>query len=170
MRPPLPSPEDLRQALGALPPREGQLLGRLLLDALPPRACARLYGISEEALAVHLLRAGRNLAHALGPGGGSAPPEEEASDEVERREAAALWRALFAPVGEPAPGVPGRPEAPGALAPLLGHVRASAGAVRAALQRAADEAADSPAGRREELARRAAILLLVGLTAYFLLR
>jgi hypothetical protein len=145
------------------------MLGLWLLEGGPLEACAANYGVSPNAYAVHLLRAGRALAAQLGVPP-EAPGDVAGMDEVAQARGVvrALEAARRATAGGPLPT-----DVPDGLHPLvsvLSQVAAQAGAIRAA-QLAAEEAeAQSPRRQREEWLRRLAIAILVALTAYFLLR
>jgi hypothetical protein len=144
-----PSATELARALRALEPRAAALLRRRLLDGESAEACAALYGVSREALDVHLLRA---LLALEGAGAAALPGDA--------REELAWAQRLAAGLGRPG-------EAPGAA--LAAHLVRLAPQVRAELARAALEEAHSPRHRRKEWLRRAAIALLVAFTGWYYL-
>jgi hypothetical protein len=129
-----------------------------LLEGRPLAECAALFGTAPTACAVHVLRAGQALAQQLGQ-------ELSLAQGRTEEEAEALWlqEALERPALEGRSGV-------ARLAVLLRDVQARRPALQEALRAAALAEEGSPAREREELLRRAAILLLVALTLYFTLR
>jgi hypothetical protein len=130
------------------------VLTRRLLEDRPLDACATFYGVSREAFSLLLLRAGRALAEATGHP--TRPPASEAEE--------ATWARMLAEALE------------GGAAPVAGalvstvevchRLRAVRTEVRAALEAAEREEANSPRRRREEWLRRLAVAVLLALTAY----
>ncbi|MCI0570836.1 MAG: hypothetical protein L0Y66_08800 [Myxococcaceae bacterium] len=160
--PSLPGTDALSAALRALPPRTARLLEVRLLEGRSLPECADLYGISPEAFAIHQLRATRALAEQLGwvAGGTRWSGDEEA------RLASGLQSAL---VGASA----STQEHPRELAPLVElsrGIRAEAEALRRALRASEESEARAPKRLREERLQQAAVVALVALTLYFLLR
>jgi len=134
-------------------PRAAHVLVMRLVDGRSRAECAAAFGIRPEAFDVKLWRAMRAL---LEP---DAPPERF---ESERLAAAALGRAMD---GEDS----AEPRVASAAA-LASELRVQAPALRAALDAAARADEDSPARRREDWLRRAAIVVIIALTAFFYLR
>lgn len=147
------SAAELARALRALEPRAAALLRHRLLEGRSDQACAALYGVSAEALAVHLLRAALALEQRLGH-----PPRRlpvEARGERDWAAQLALGLQRQAGVG---PGV--------AVALRLAQL---SGPVRAALAAAEQQEAQSPGQRRNEWLRRLAVALLIAFTAWYTL-
>lgn len=156
-----PSAAELFDALSRLPPRTAQLLRYRVLEARPASECARLYGTSETAVAVHVLRAARLLSTALCTREKKVllPTDETpAREDEELRAAMAVGRALDAGV-EP-DEVTGRLLRLRALAPEVQRI---------AEERARADAA-SPARRRADWLRRVALAALVGLALWLYFR
>ena len=145
-----PTPAELARALRALPPRQAALLRRVLLDGQAVDTCARLYGSTPAALAVHLLRACLALEAELGATPAPVPEAEEPALALR------LVRALEAEGS--APGVTGARQ-----------LRQRAAAVRAELAGAEEQELRSPQHRRNEWLRRLAVALLLALTAWYTL-
>jgi hypothetical protein len=145
----------IRDRLRAISPRSAQALVFRLVERTPREACASLYGIRPEAWDVKLSRALEEFC--------GRPPHPAPPHDVETADAAALAAALEA--GEP-PSEPRLALLWRAALPL----RDEGPAVRQALDAAAHADESSPARRREEWLRKAAIVAIVALTAFFYLR
>ncbi len=149
------TPAALGEALRTLPPRPSAVLRRRWVRGEPLEACASFYGVTPEALSIHVLR--ESLALTEEAGGNTRPPaspdEEEAwarqlSAAVER-ETASVSPALLDTVA------------------LCRRLRAVGPEVEAALVAAERLLEASPRRRREDLIRRLAVGLLLALAAYF---
>ena len=147
------SPAELARALRELEPRAAALLRHRLVEGRSDQACSALYGISPEALAVHLLRATLALEARLGHPARVLP----AQAREERDWAAQLALGLQRHAGA-GPG----------LAVALRLVQLSE-AVGAELAAAEQREAQSPVRRRNEWLRRLAVALLVAFTAWYAL-
>lgn len=136
---------DLVRALERLGPREARWLLRAGLDGATVQALAEEYGVSQAAAGVHLFRAARDLAGALG---GQRPPP--------------------LPDREEAPAVAAFLAGQGPAAEALRRVAAEQEAVRAG--RAAAREAEARSGRRrvEEVLRWVAILAILGVALWSL--
>jgi hypothetical protein len=148
------SPEALVSALRELEPRTAAILVRRLVEDRPLDACAAWYGIEGEAFSAHLLRAGVALAKRTG----QSARLPEGTDE-----AAAWERMLAAAVEKDTAPVPV------ALAPVARvcqRLHELGPQVEAALARAAEAEASSPARAREEWLRKLAVAALLALTAW----
>jgi Sigma-70, region 4 len=190
-----PSAAELVDALSRLPPRSSQLLGFRVLDGRPDAECARLYGVSEAAIAVHVLRAARLLEAALASPGKRMLPSHEAAlgPDDEEQEARALLEGLdradlepgrrndqlIAWVGSPsAAASQGSSHGHRAIEAVLGasparlllHLRALAPEVRRLADAKEREEANSPERRRAEWLRRLALVALVALALWLYLR
>lgn len=149
------TPAALGAALRNLPPRPAALLRRRWVQGEPLEACARFYGVTPEALSIHVLR--ESLALTTAVGGSTrqpaSPEEEEAwsrqlSAAVER-ESASVSPALLDTVA------------------LCRRLRAVGSDVEAAIAAAERLLEASPRRKREDLIRRLAVGLLLALAAYF---
>ncbi|HVG59111.1 MAG TPA: hypothetical protein VNA24_11190, partial [Hyalangium sp.] len=149
------TPAALGAALRNLPPRPATLLRRRWVQGEPLEACAGFYGVTPEALSIHVLR--ESLALTLAVGGSTrqpaSPDEEEAwsrqlSAAVER-ESASVSPALLDTVA------------------LCRRLRAAGSDVEAAIAAAERLLEASPRRKREDLIRRLAVGLLLALAAYF---
>lgn len=160
MSPAAPDARTLFDALGRLPPRDAQKLTFRLVEKKSTSECAALYGISADAFAIGLYRAGRLLQVALtsdGPVLPSAHPPEP--DAVERERALALTRALD-----------GGASADDGLVALLRRTE-EAGPELKALAREQERAyLASPRAQRMEWLRRGALLVLLLVAVYLYLR
>lgn len=138
----------LLRAFEAMPPRAAQIIQRVAFDGLEVRALASLYGVSERAAAVLLLRATRELDAALQDRAAVAAPHE--------RELEALPTFLDAW---------GRRAPVGPAASLVASAarRDELDAARAA---AAAEAERSPRRRRETWLRWLTVALIVALSVF----
>lgn len=143
---------ELARALRELEPRTGALLRHRLLEGRTSEACAALYGSSPEAFEVHLLRACLALEARLG----GAPHETPRDAHEERAWAAQLSLGLQRQAG--GPGV--------AAAVRLEQL---SGQVLAELAAAEQREAQSPRRRRDEWLRRLVVVLLLALTAWYIL-
>jgi hypothetical protein len=149
------APSALGALLRALPPRPFALLRRRLAQEASLEACATFYGVSPEAMAIHVLRAALALTAAAG-GSARAPESQDEETAWARQLSAALER-------ESAPASPSLLD----TVALCRRIRAVGTEVEAALEAAEREEADSPRRRREDLLRRLAVGLLLALAAYF---
>jgi hypothetical protein len=145
----------LAAALRSLPPRSAALLRRRWVQRDPLEACATFYGVTPEAISIHLLRAVLELTAAVG-GSAREPssPDEEAAwarqlSAALEREAASVSPAILDTVG------------------LCRRMQAAGAEVEAALVAAERLLEASPRRKREDLIRRLAVGLLLALAAYF---
>jgi hypothetical protein len=140
--------DRFRQDLEGLSPRAFQAIQLRMLEARSREECARFFGIPPESFDIMLLRAAAELLHFQG----QLPWAEEV------RQAAVLAQALETPS-------PSDPRA--AALRRLGEVREP---LRQALRDAEAAREASPARTRELWIRRALIVVIVALTAWFYLR
>jgi hypothetical protein len=149
------TPTALSAALRALPPRPAALLRRRWVQGEPLEACAGFYGVTPEALSIHVLR--ESLALTAAVGGSTRPPASPDEEEAWARQlSAALER-------ETATASPALLD----TVALCRRLRAAGPEVEAALAAAERQLEDSPHRKREELIRRIAVGLLLALAAYF---
>lgn len=137
-------PAQLTRALLEVHPRAAQVVATVALEGLSVETAAERYGTTAPAFAVNLCRATQALDDVLN--GRTTPLRSDADDALA---AEALAR------GE------------GPLAALLAELRAHGPDVRLRLEQAAKDAETGPARTRETWLRRAAIVLILALTAYF---
>ena len=145
---------ELGAALRALPYRSSAFLATRLVRGRSLEDSAAFYGISREAFSVHLLRAALELTKAAALP--CRPPEGDVEEDV--------WaRALAEALERETAGVP-----PGLTetVAVCRRLRAMGAEVVAALEAAEREEEDSPKRQREDWLRKAAVLALLGLTAY----
>lgn len=149
------TPAALGTVLRALPPRPAALLRRRLVQGTSLPACAAFYGVTPEALSVHLLR--EALALTKTAGGSARPPSSPEEEEAWARQLSAALERDSAPVS------------PALLetVTLCRRLVAAGPEVGAALDAADREEAESPRRQREDLLRRLAVGLLLALAAYF---
>lgn len=147
--------DRLVAALLELPSRQAALLELRFVDGKSDAEISKLYGMSDDAYRVHLLRAARALTAAYMPVWGKA--ERDVSYESELAEAELLVTALAGPSGGDA--------AVGGPAKTVRHLAANAPAVRRKLDQAAAVEAASPAAQREIWIRRALVVVLLAVTA-----
>jgi hypothetical protein len=149
------TPASLGAVLQTLPPRPAALLRRRLTQGASLEACATFYGVTEEAVSIHVLREAQALTSAVG---GSARPPESPDEEAAwaRQLSAALER-------EAAPVSPALVD----TVALCRRLQAVGKEVEAALAERERLEAASPKRKREELLRRLAVGLLLALAAYF---
>lgn len=160
----LPNAEALVHALQRLPPREAQLLTLRFVEGAGLEGVSRAYGISAAAARIHTLRAARLLEVALERRADhdapvlplDAPPRSDAEDG---REANALEEALALP----------SPSA-SKLPTLLRALREHAPEIRRLSAELEARQRASPAQRRADLLRRAAVVALVALALWLYLR
>lgn len=152
-------------ALRRLPPRFSQLLQFRFIDGRSDSDCAELYGITLAALAVHVLRAARLLQYALEHGGTEPllPLAEPMPAESERALAARLLARLAAPTVDADSEV-------GPLAIMLKELSRCGSEIRALARAHLEAELRSPAYRRKELLRRAALIALLALAGWLYLR
>lgn len=149
------TPASLGEVLRSLPPRPAALLRRRLTQGASQEACATFYGVTAEALSVHVLREAQALTSAVG--GSARPPASQDEEEAWARQlSAALDR-------EAAPVSPALVDTV-ALCKRMQSVGKEVEHHLAELERL-EEA--SPKRRREEFLRRLAVGLLLALAAYF---
>ncbi len=162
-----PTPEELARALGRLPPRDAAWLRRRYVDGEGLQGCARAFGVAEQTVPLHTLRAARLLLAALS----SAAPGSAEGDRPGReppvtpRDAPPLSDAEESQLAA-------RLEA-GTEPTLCPPLRALAGHARdiRRLEAAWEEAAQaSPERRRQDWLRRGALLGLVALALWLYLR
>ena len=142
------SPEQLVQPLLSMPSRHAQVLRFRLVDGRSREDSAQLYGLTSEQFDVLLYRAARDFQ-----GDAAQLPDEQLLANAATF-AAELEQAL---AGEPAP----------ALATALASLTNNGIRVQQLLDEAAARADASPARTREQWLRRVAIVVVLGLTAYF---
>ncbi|MDY7233206.1 hypothetical protein [Hyalangium rubrum] len=149
------SPVSLARLLRALPPRAAALLRRRLVRGDSLEASATFYGVSAEALSLHLLREALALTVAAG-GSARAPANADEEEAWARQFTAALERetatvspALADPVA------------------LCRRFLAVGHEVETALEAIESEETASPRRRREDFLRRLAVALLLAVAAYF---
>jgi hypothetical protein len=147
----MPTSEELAAALMRAPPREAKVLSERLLANRSRAEAAAYWGIGLLAADVLVLRAGRALEAAL-EGAALAPPLAFGLEATEARALAGLE-------------APGPSVAP--LAALLRELNAQREPVTAHWRRLQAEAERSPRQQAETWARRGAVLLVIGLTAFF---
>jgi hypothetical protein len=149
------TPAAFGSVLRELPSRSATLLRQRLARGESLEACAAFYGVTSEALSIHLLREALSLTAAAG-GSTRSPesPDEEAA--WARQLSAALER-------EATPTSPALAD----TVALCRRLRAVGPEVEAALEAAERAEAASPRRKREELLRRLAVGLLLALAAYF---
>ncbi|MFZ5471146.1 MAG: hypothetical protein ACOZIN_17125 [Myxococcota bacterium] len=143
--------ERIRLRLQALPPRSAQVLYLRQVQGMNREACARFYGVTLPALDVMTLRAARAYAQTPAP----LPREEEEALGA---------RLAFALEGS-ATSTPAPPEL---VAPLT-RLREVGPMLRQRMEEAEREEESSPSRRRETWIRRALVVLIVALSAYFYL-
>lgn len=149
------TPAALGAALRTLPPRPAALLRRRWVQGEPLEACASFYGVTPEALSIHVLR--ESLALTAAVGGSTRPPANPDEEEAWARQLSA------APERETAPVSPALLD----TVALCRRLRATGPEVEAALIAAERLLEDSPHRKREDLIRRIAVGLLLALAAYF---
>lgn len=171
----LPSLAELIESLRGLSPRALRFLGHRHLDVRSLGESAAHFGISEEALRIHLLRSARELRRRLQPAETEADTLQGAQEELE--DADALERAVTAPAPGAAPAsTPDRPEAKARqseveqLAALCRQLRELGPRLALGLEEAERAEFESPRGRRRERLRLVAIAALVLLTVWMSLR
>ncbi len=145
----MPTPQELADALRAIPPRAAQVLGYRLLEGHDANACAEHYGVTAEAFDVLLLRS----AHPLAARFGFAQPLPD-DFAAEQAMATGLRAALESNADDP-------------LAAPLRALAAEKDAVRALLLQAEEAYLRSPAAQRELWLRRLAIVVVLALSAWF---
>ena len=148
------SPATFAEALRALPPRAGALLRRRLARGETLEACAALYGVSQEAIATHLLREALALTARMG-GQGREPVNAEEEAAWTRQLSAALGRQV-APVSP----------ALASTVALCQRLLTLGPEVEATLEALEREEARSPRRQREDTLRRWAVVLLLALASY----
>jgi hypothetical protein len=148
------TPAALCEALRTLEPRPAAVLSRRLLEDRSLDACATFYGVSREAFSLLLLRAAQSLA--LATGLPARPPTSEAEEATWARMLAETLEGGTAPVSA----------ALVSAVDVCRRLRTQRTEVRAALEAAEREEADSPRRRREEWLRRLVVAALLALTAY----
>jgi hypothetical protein len=149
------TPSALGAALRTMPPRPAALLRRRWVQGEPLEACADFYGVTPEALSIHVLRESLALTVAVG---GS--PRSPASPDEEAAWARQLSAALERETGSVSPALLD-------TVALCRRLRAAGPEVEAALVAAERQLETSPQHKREELIRRLAVGLLLALAAYF---
>jgi hypothetical protein len=147
------STAELSAALRALPYRQAAFLLTRLAQGRSIQESAAFYGITPEAFRVHLLRAGLALTRA------AALPCREPESDVEEE----VWARALAEALERETAVP---EALRKTVELCRRVQALGPEVAAALEAAEREQEESPKGRQEDWLRKAAVLALLGMTAF----
>jgi hypothetical protein len=149
------TPASLGEVLQTLPPRPSALLRRRLTQGASLEACATFYGVTAEAVSIHVLREAQALTSAVG---GSARPPGSPDEEAAwaRQLSAALDR-------EAAPVSPALVD----TVALCRRLQSVGKEVEAALAETERLEAASPKRKREELIRRLAVGLLLALAAYF---
>lgn len=149
------TPASLGAALRTLPPRPAALLRRRLTQGASLEACATFYGVTPEAMSIHVLREAQTLTSAVG--GSARPPASPDEEEAWARQlSVALER-------EAAPASPALADTV-ALCKRLQQVGKEVEDHLAEVERLEES---SPKRRREELLRRLAVGLLLALAAYF---
>jgi hypothetical protein len=145
----------LAAALRNLPPRPAALLRRRWVRGESLEACAEFYGVTPEALSIHVLRESLALTAALG--GSTRPPASPDEEEAWARQLSTAMERETASVS------------PALLdtVTLCRRLRATGPEVEAALVTAERLLEDSPRRKREDLIRRLAVGLLLALAAYF---
>lgn len=151
------SPEELAAALMRAPAREAKVLTERLLVPRTRAEAAAYWGVPIPSADVMLLRAARVLETARS-GAAPSPPLEFG---LEASQAQALAEALD--------GAPPAPEL-AALCAVLQSIHEQRVPVAQHLRRLQELEEHSPRRRAETWARRGAILLVLGLSAYFLRR
>lgn len=149
------TPASLGEVLRTLPPRPAALLRRRLTQGASLEACARFYGVTEEALSIHLLREAQALTSAQG--GSARPPASPEEEEAWARQFSAALERDTAPVS---------PALVDTVA-LCKRLQSVGKEVEAHLVETERQEEASPKRRREELLRRLAVGLLLALAAYF---
>lgn len=147
---------ELARALHRMPPRHAQVLGVRCLEGRGRAEAAAHYRVPAQSYDLLLLRAARDLGAALE----GAPPPRPDPFGVEASAAQALREHLE----HPPPAAP----APEPLARALDALRSQGPEVRRELERLEAQDAASPARRRETHLRRAAVVAVLALTAWFL--
>jgi len=170
---PLPSPVQWIDGLRSLSPRSLRYLEHRHLERHSLAETAAHFGISEDALRIHLLRAACELAGRLDPTSARWVPG--GSDREEAAVARALELAVaVAAAHEGAVTGPSRGAASGRevelLARLCRHLREAGPRLLQGIEEAERAAFNSPEGRRRERLRTAAIIALVLLTVWMSLR
>lgn len=146
------SAPHLLASLARMPPRSAEVVKAVTLLGLDRAGIAARYGITAEAADVLVLRSARDLVAAIRDT--TAAPQ---SDDVERREAADLAKALA-------------DRSPHPLATPLFEIANDRDFVVEGLARAQAAAEQSPQHARELWIRRVLIAVLLALSAYFLWR
>lgn len=149
------TPAALAAALRNLPPRPVALLRRRWTRGESLEACAEFYGVTPEALSIHVLRESLALTAALG--GSTRPPASPDEEEAWARQLSAATERETASVS---------PALLDTVA-LCRRLRAVGPEVEAALVAAEHLLEASPRRKREDLIRRLAVGLLLALAAYF---
>lgn len=165
----LPTEPDgpaLWRALRRLPGRHAQLLMSMYVERREDGVVAALYGIGQEALEVHRLRAATLLVKALTTPGNDPvlPVAQKLSTAEERRKAERLSAAIAG--SEPGTGDPHLD----ACARSLQALRHRGAQVQAAAEAEALAWERSPEHRRAELIRRIALVALIALAAWLYFR
>lgn len=168
----LPSSTAMVGALRALSPRALRFLSCRHLQRRSLAESAAHFGISEEAMTIHLLRAMRELSGQLDPSRSRPLPFSSAHAE---RDAAERLEAACAASGDDAPreNLSGRSAEDAELvrlAALCRGLRDAGPTLARGLEEAERAEFDSPRGRLRERLRLSAIVLLVALTLWMTLR
>jgi hypothetical protein len=149
------TPASLGAVLQPLPPRPAALLRRRLTQGASLEACATFYGVTPEAISIHVLREAQALTSAMG--GSARPPATPDEEEAWARQLSTALEKEAAPVS-----------------PALVDTVALCRRLRAVGKEVEDFLAErerleqaSPRRKREELLRRLAVGLLLALAAYF---
>jgi hypothetical protein len=171
----LPSSATLIDGLRALPPRALRFLGHRHLGRHSLAESAAHFGISEEALRIHLLRSARELLWTLESAQASSPLTPAAGDEVlaasalEANLTSATALSASAPSSVAPPAVPELQDVE-RLTGLCQLLRDRGPELLQGIEEAERAEFDSPRGRLRERLRLAAIATLVLLTLWMSLR
>ncbi len=143
------TPQQLADALRAIPPRAALVLGYRLLDGHGAAECAERYGLTQPSFDVLLLRSAHPFAQRFGFGH-PLPDDFAAEQAIAFKLRADLESGADDPLAAP-------------LKELAAHHEA----VRQLLIEAEEAYQRSPAARRETWLRRLAIVVVLALSAWF---